>query len=116
MCAAEQSFKSEHPVKFPNIKNDKRIVETDINSIDGILTIGQVSMLTGINKTTLRYWERKYKKFLMPKRTESLHRQYSIKDVEIIKIIKKLQDEEYLTVKGIYLQLKDIITYNADEK
>jgi MerR HTH family regulatory protein len=108
MCAAEQSFKSEHPVNSPNLRNDRRIVESDIKSLDGMLTIGQVSMLTGIKKTTLRYWERKYNKFLIPNRIESSRRQYSMKDVEIIKTIKKLQDEEYLTVKGIYLRLNDL--------
>jgi hypothetical protein len=108
MCAAEQFFKSEHPVNSPILRNDKQIVEPDIKSLDGMLTIGQVSMLTGVNKTTLRYWERKYSKFIIPNRIESLRRQYSMRDVEIIKTIKKLQDEEYLTVKGIYLRLKDL--------
>ena len=115
MCAAEQSFKSEHPVNPPNLKNDKRIAEPNIKSLDGMLTIGQVSMLTGVNKTTLRYWERKYNKFIIPNRIESSQRQYSLKDVEIIKTIKKLQDEEYLTVKGINLRLKDLFPHNEDE-
>lgn len=115
MCAAEQFFKSEHPVNPPNLKNDKRIAEPNIKSLDGMITIGQVSMLTGVNKTTLRYWERKYNKFIIPNRIDSSQRQYSLKDVEIIKTIKKLQDEEYLTVKGIYLRLMDLFPHNADE-
>jgi hypothetical protein len=112
MCAAEQSFKSEHPVNSPNLRNDKRIVNPDIKSLDGMLTIGQVSTLTGVNKTTLRYWEKKYNKFLNPSRIESLRRQYSMKDVEIIKTIKYLEDEEYLTVKGIYLRLNALFKPN----
>jgi hypothetical protein len=108
MCAAEQSFKSEHPVNPPNLKNDKRILKPDIKSLDGMLTIGQVSVLTGVNKPTLRYWERKYNKFIIPNRIGSSRRQYSMRDVEIINTIKKLQDDEYLTVKGIYLRLNDL--------
>ena len=115
MCAAEQSFKSEHPVNSPNLKNDKPIAEPDIKSLDGILTIGQVSMLTGVNKTTLRYWERKYNKFIIPNRIKSSQRQYSLKDVEIMKTIKQLHDEEYLTVKGINLRLKDLFPHNEDK-
>lgn len=115
MCAAEQSYKIEHQKNSPNLKNDKRIAESDIKILDGLLTIGQVSKLTLVNKTTLRYWERKYKEFILPKRTETSHRQYSLKDVEIIKIIKKLQDEEYLTLKGIYLRLKALFPQYEDE-
>ena len=40
MCAAEQSFKNEHPLTSPNLKNDKRIPEPDIKMLDGMLTIG----------------------------------------------------------------------------
>ena len=116
MCAAEQSFKSNHPPNPPNLRHDKRIVEPDISSLDGMLTIGQVSMLTGVNKTTLRYWERKYNKFIIPKRIKSSRRQYSMRDVEIIKTIKKLQDEKYLTVKGIYLQLNELFPKNEYNK
>lgn len=115
MCAAKQSFKSEHPVNPPNLKNDKRIADLNINNLDGMLTIGQVSMLTGVNKTRLRYWERIYKKFIIPNRKESSHRQYSLKDVKIIKTIKKLQDNEYLTIKGISLRLNDLFPHNEDE-
>jgi len=115
MCADEQSYKIEHQGNSPNLKNDKRIAEPDIKMLDGMLTIGQVSKLTLVNKSTLRYWERKYKEFLLPKRTESSQRQYSLKDVEIIKTIKKLQDEEYITPKGIYLRLKALFPHNEDE-
>jgi len=115
MCAAEQSFKSKYPVNSPNPRNDKRIAEPDIQSLDGMLTIGQVSRLTGVDKNTLRYWEKKYSEFLIPNRIGTSQRQYSLRDVEIIKTIKKLQDEEYLTVKGIYLRLKDILPQKGDK-
>ncbi|MFA5109865.1 MAG: MerR family transcriptional regulator [Desulfobaccales bacterium] len=108
MCAAERILKSEHRVTSLNPRNDKVSGETDINQLDGMLTIEQVSKLTGLNKTTLRYWERKYKDFLLPKRTETRQRQYSLKDIKIIKTIKRLQDEEFLTFKGIYLRLKNL--------
>ena len=115
MCPTRQPFKKEHPLISPNLKNNKRIPEPYIKMLDGMLTIGQVSKLTGVNKTTLRYWERKYNKFLVPKRIEKSHRQYTLKDIEIIKIIKKLRDEEYLTIKGISLRLKTLYQQYEDE-
>lgn len=114
MCAAEQSFKNKHQLTSPKSKNDKGIPEPDIKMLDGMLTIGQVSKITGVNKTTLRYWERKYNEFLIPSRIETSQRQYSLRDVEIIKTIKKLQDEEYLTVKGIYMRLKTLYLDHKD--
>ena len=115
MCAAEQFFKKEHMSIYSTRRNDKQIPEPDIKMLDGMLTIAQVSKLTGVNKTTLRYWEKKFNKFLMPKRIEKSQRQYSIKDIEIIKIIKKLRDEEYLTIKGISLRLKNLYSQHEDE-
>lgn len=115
MCIAEQFFKKEHQLISPNLKNDKRIPEPNIKMIDGMLTIAQVSKITDVNKTTLRYWEKKFNKYLIPKRIEKSHRQYSIKDIEIIRIIKKLRDEEYLTIKGISLRLKTLYPQHEDE-
>jgi hypothetical protein len=115
MCAAEQSFKSKHLLTSQNPQNDKRMSEPDIKMLDGMLTIGQVSKITGVNKTTLRYWERKYNKFLIPSRIKKSQRQYSLRDIEIIKTIKNLQDEEYLTVKGIYLRLNNLYPGHEDK-
>ena len=115
MCAAESFIKREHQLISPNLNNDNKIPKPDIEMLDGMLTIAQVSKLTGVNKTTLRYWERKFNKFLIPKRVEKSHRQYSIKDIEIIKIIKKLRDEEYLTIKGVSMRLKTLFPQHDDE-
>jgi hypothetical protein len=115
MCAVESSFKSEHQLTSQDTKNDKRMPEPDIKMLDGMLTIAQVSKLTDVNKTTLRYWERKFNNFLIPKRIERSQRQYSLKDIEIIKIIKKLRNEEYLSIKGISLRLKTLYPQYGDE-
>ncbi|MCK9378025.1 MAG: MerR family transcriptional regulator [Syntrophobacterales bacterium] len=108
MSAAERNHKKEPRVTSLIRKNDQGAGEIDISLLDGMLTIEQVSKLTGLNKTTLRYLERKFNDLLHPKRTEKRQRQYSMEDVKLIKTIKKLQDEEYLTFKGIYLRLKDL--------
>lgn len=70
-----------------------------------VLNIDQVSRLTGVRKSTLRYWEKTFEEFLRPQRTESNRREYSLADVEKVNTIKKLIDEEHLTTLGVRLRL-----------
>lgn len=72
------------------------------------LNIDQVSRLTGVRKSTLRYWEKSFAAYLKPTRTESNRRQYTLKDVEVIKAIKKLIEEEHLTNVGVRLRLREL--------
>jgi hypothetical protein len=116
MCPTKEPFEKEQPLTSSNLRNDRRTPEPYIQMLDGMLTIGQVSKLTGVNKTTLRYWERKFNKFLIPIRVDKSHRQYTLKDIEIVNIIKQLRDEEYLTIKGISLRLKTLYSQPRDEK
>jgi hypothetical protein len=116
MCPSKQPFKQELLSDSPDLPDDKRASEPYIKMLDGMLTIGQVSKLTGVNKTTLRYWERKFNKFLVPRRIDKSHRQYTLKDIEIVNVIKKLRDEEYLTIKGISLRLKNLYSQPRDDK
>lgn len=77
------------------------------------LTIDQVARLTGVRKSTLRYWEKSFADYLRPRRTESNRRQYSLKDVEVIKTIKRLIEEEHLTNVGVKLRLQQIFPRDA---
>ncbi len=77
------------------------------------LTIDQVARLTGVRKSTLRYWEKSFADYLRPRRTESNRRQYSLKDVEVIKTIKRLIEEEHLTNVGVKLRLQQIFPGDA---
>ena len=70
-----------------------------------LLNIDQVSRLTGVRKSTLRYWEKTFNEFLQPNRTGSKRREYSFSDVEKIESIKKLLEEEHLTNQGVKLRL-----------
>ena len=53
---------------------------------DTLYPIREVSRLSGVNAVTLRAWERRYG-LLVPQRTESGHRLYSMRDVERVKAI-----------------------------
>ena len=79
---------------------------------DLLLNIDQVSRLTGVRKSTLRYWEKSFEDFLKPVRTESNRREYRLTDVDIINTIKRLIEEEHLTNTGVRIKLKEIFSTN----
>jgi DNA-binding transcriptional MerR regulator len=70
------------------------------------LTIDKVSLLTGVKKVTLHYWEKNFGDFLQPTRTDSQRREYTMGDLEIIDSIKKLLEEEHLTNQGVRIRLE----------
>ena len=86
----------------------------DVLGEDLLLNIDQVSRLTGVRKSTLRYWEKSFEEFLKPVRTESNRREYRLADMEVIQTIKKLLEEEHLTNVGVRLKLREI--YGVKEK
>jgi DNA-binding transcriptional MerR regulator len=75
------------------------------NARDLMLTIDQVSQLTGVRKSTLRYWEKSFIEFLRPARTHSNRREYTMEHLDLVKTIKRLLEEEHLTSEGVRLQL-----------
>lgn len=79
---------------------------------DLLLNIDQVSRLTGVRKSTLRYWEKSFEDFLKPVRTESNRREYHLSDVDIIETIKRLIEKEHLTNTGVRIKLQEIFSSN----
>lgn len=73
-----------------------------------MLTIEQISQLTGVRKSTLRYWEKSFRDCLKPSRTHSNRREYSLEDLERIKTIKLLLEKEHLTSYGVRLRLLEL--------
>jgi DNA-binding transcriptional MerR regulator len=70
-----------------------------------MLTIEQISQLTGVPKSTLRYWEKSFDAFLKPHRSHSNRRKYSLDDLNMVKTIKRLLEQEHLTARGVRLRL-----------
>jgi hypothetical protein len=75
---------------------------------DLMLTIDQISQLTGVRKSTLRYWEKSFDDFLKPARTQSNRREYTMEDLDRIKAIKHLLENEHLTAYGVRMRLLEI--------
>ena len=69
------------------------------------LSIDQVSQITGVKKTTLRYWEKEFSDYLKPERTETQRRQYSLEEVEKVAVLKQLIEEEKYKSAGVRLKL-----------
>lgn len=75
-----------------------------------MLTIDQISQITGIRKSTLRYWEKSFDDFLKPARTHSNRREYTIEDLDRVKAIKRLLEQEHLTALGVRMRLQEIFS------
>ncbi len=61
--------------------------------------IGEVCRLTGIKSHTLRHWEAEFK-VLKPQRANSRQRLYRRADIENILLIKKMIQDDGLTLNG----------------
>ena len=75
-----------------------------------MLTIDQISQITGIRKSTLRYWEKSFDDFLKPARSHSNRREYSIEDLDRIKAIQRLLEQEHLTAYGVRVRLQELFS------
>lgn len=67
-------------------------------------SIGEVSRITGVNTHVLRYWETQGK-LLKPSRRGSRHRIYRPADIQLIFEIKRLREEEKLSLAAMRRQM-----------
>ena len=70
-----------------------------------MLNIGQVATLTGVKKTTLRYWEKEFNEYLKPQRTETNRRQYNMEDVHKVENLRHLIEVEKYKSIGVKMKL-----------
>ncbi len=68
-------------------------------------TIGEVSRITGVHTHVLRYWEEQGK-LLKPGRRRSRHRLYRPADIQLVFEIKRLREEEKLSLAALRRQMK----------
>ena len=82
---------------------NKESVEEDFPR-KAFYTIGEVSRITGVNTHVLRYWETQGK-LLKPSRRSSRHRLYRPADIQLIFEIKRLREEEKLSLTAMRRQM-----------
>ena len=70
-----------------------------------MLNIDQVATLTGVKKTTLRYWEKEFSEYLKPQRTETNRRQYNMEDVHKVENLRHLIEVEKYKSIGVKMKL-----------
>jgi DNA-binding transcriptional MerR regulator len=68
-------------------------------------SIGEVAALLNVNASLIRFWETKFDE-LEPKKTRKGNRQFTPKEVEILKTIYFLVKEKGYTLKGAQEKLK----------
>ncbi|WP_026841848.1 MerR family transcriptional regulator [Citrifermentans bremense] len=78
------------------------------------LRIGEVSGITGLATSVLRYWESEFPG-LAPKKSSSGQRLYTRKDVELVAEIKQLLYAEKLTIEGARKRLEGKKKYRKSE-
>ncbi len=79
------------------------MVEEDIPR-KAFYTIGEVSRITGVHTHVLRYWEDQGK-LLKPSRRRSRHRLYRPADIRLVFEIKRLREEDKLSLAALRQQL-----------
>ncbi len=65
-----------------------------------LLTISEISEITGIKIHTLRYWEKEFYPHLAPIRTNGRQRRYDEQTLNVIKDIKRLLRYDKYTIEG----------------
>lgn len=75
-------------------------------------SISEVSKMVDLEQYVLRYWEREFSQ-LRPQKNRAGNRIYTEKDIEIIKLIKRLTREDRYTISGARQVLEQLTFDNG---
>src|SRR5258708_23873180 len=70
------------------------------------LKIGEAARALGVETYGLRFWETQFP-FLKPKHTRTKHRFYQEKDLDVLRLIKRLLHDEGFTIVGANKHIKE---------
>lgn len=77
-------------------------------------SIKEASEIAHIKPHVIRYWESEFK-VLKPKKTHGGRRRYSIEDLKLLLVIKKLLYEDGYTIKGAKRKVSDLKKSNSTQ-
>lgn len=87
-------------------------IENILKNTDRLFfSIREVSEITELSPSVLRFWEKEFSG-LHPQKSRGGHRRYQKSDIELIIKIKKLLYEDKFTIKGAKEELKKRIRKN----
>jgi DNA-binding transcriptional MerR regulator len=93
-------------------KPNRRKVATNVarnGQLPGIehpLKIGEAARAIGVEPYVLRFWETQFS-FLRPRHSPSKHRSYEARDIETLKLIKRLLHVEGFTIAGAKKHIRE---------
>jgi DNA-binding transcriptional MerR regulator len=93
-------------------KPNRRKVTTSVarnGQLPGIehpLKIGEAARAIGVEPYVLRFWETQFS-FLRPRHSPSKHRSYEARDIETLKLIKRLLHVEGFTIAGAKKHIRE---------
>lgn len=70
------------------------------------LKIGEAARALGVETYVLRFWETQFA-FLKPKHTRTKHRFYHEKDLDVLRLIRRLLHDEGFTIAGANKHIKE---------
>ncbi len=76
-----------------------KAASVDSSPDDRGLKIGETAKVIGVEAYVLRFWETQFQ-ILKPKHARSKHRFYQPRDIETLKLIKRLLHQEGFTIAG----------------
>ncbi len=77
--------------------------------------ISEAAQLVGVKPYVLRFWETEFP-ILRPAHTQSKHRVYRERDIELLKLVKRLLHNERFTIEGAKRRLKELgVERNSDK-
>jgi DNA-binding transcriptional MerR regulator len=92
----------------PRSRSNRPPVDTQ-NSTDTRrpLKIGEAARLVGVEAYVLRFWETQFN-FLRPKHSRSKHRFYEPRDIDTLKLVKRLLHTQGYTIAGARKHITDL--------
>ncbi len=91
---------------------EKMAPGNDENRTTRLMSIREVSALTGVPPHTLRFWEKEMPDILSPRRTPGGQRRYDAEMAERVHMIKRLSDEKRHSLVAIREQLGTIKNFS----
>jgi DNA-binding transcriptional MerR regulator len=71
------------------------------------LKIGEAARLLGVEAYVLRFWETQFP-FLRPRHARSKHRFYAVRDLDTLRLIKRLLHQERFTIEGAKKYIREV--------